>query len=285
MNEVMRPLTAEDEQDVVEIGRQVWSGHDYVPSTFRAWLNDDSSHPQAIEIDNKVVCFANLRIIDNGRTAWFEGLRTHPEWREQGLARRITEHLAQIAGQLDAERIRYTTASTNKASLKLAHHIGMNEQFRMQVSWFPLGDMESDSSTELEQVGADTVIQLLSDHPTLIPMNTIIYDWKVLEADSHGIRAAAESNRFWSEQGGRSSLSLGKQRNEDEGVLWCFTIYALEDDAFRQHLEFHIGHGKKRGYPNGMATYQPKFASLFSERISEKELDRSRGLVFLEKQL
>ncbi len=282
---MIRPLTEKDEEDVIEIGRQVWGGHDYVPSTFHTWLEDELSHPQAIEIEGTVVCFANLRVIDDGRTAWFEGLRTHPEWRGQGLARRITEHLAVIAEQLEVDRIRYTTASTNEASLKIAHHIGMKERYRMRVTWFHLGKLESHPSSGLKGVGTDKVIQLLSDCPSLIPMNTIVYDWKVLEASPQGVLRAAESNRFWLYEGVKPSLSLGKQRNEDDGVLWCFTIYALQEGDFLQHLNIHIKHAKDKGYAEGMATYQLEFSRVFSELIPDENNDRGRTLVCLDREI
>ncbi len=285
MNEVIRPLTEEDEQDVIEIGRQVWGGHDYVPSTFHDWLDDPDSHPQAIEANDQVVCFANLRIIDGGRTGWFEGLRTHPQWREQGLARTITEHLARLAEDFGVERIRYTTATTNEASLKLAHHIGMEERFRMSVTWFSLQEVEVGPSPDLKMVGPSQMIHTIREHPSLLPMSTIIIDWKAIEADEHGIGVLSQSNSFWLEHRGRPSLSLGKQRNEDDDVLWCFSIYALDDVDFCRHVKFHITHGMKNGYASAMITHQPEFSALFSTLIPEQTIDRTRGLVLLERVL
>ena len=119
----VRPLEESDLDDILEIAKHTWDGHDYLPYFFDAWLKDPDSHTAAIERDGHVIALANLRVIEDGRTGWMEGLRVHPDHQGEGLASHLTRHIVQQAEDLKVERLRYTTASVNEASFHLAESI------------------------------------------------------------------------------------------------------------------------------------------------------------------
>jgi GNAT superfamily N-acetyltransferase len=101
--EDLRPLRSSDKEDVLEIAKHTWEGHDYLPYFFDSWVQDKESHPTAIEKNGHVVALANLRVIDNGRTGWMEGLRVHPDYRGQGLASILTHHVVKLAREIPVE--------------------------------------------------------------------------------------------------------------------------------------------------------------------------------------
>src|SRR4030042_626925 len=120
----IRKLRSSDRDDVMEISRHVWEGHDYLPSVFESWLNDENSHFYGVEQDVRVVAVANLRLLEGGRTGWMEGLRVHPDYRGKGYANAMTQFLVRKAEDLDVARLRYTTGDNNAASLRLASMAG-----------------------------------------------------------------------------------------------------------------------------------------------------------------
>jgi len=127
----IRFLRETDRDDILEIAKHTWEGHDYLPYSFESWLKDKNSHTAAIEQDGHVIALANLRVIEDGKTGWMEGLRVHPDHRGMGLAKALTNHVVQNAAELRLERIRYTTATDNLESLRLGESVGMSRRFNL----------------------------------------------------------------------------------------------------------------------------------------------------------
>ena len=82
----LRPMRAADRDRVVEISRDIWDGHDYLPRVFDDWLADSGAAFQAAELEGVVVGVQRLRPIASG-VIWYEGLRVASTHRRQGLAR------------------------------------------------------------------------------------------------------------------------------------------------------------------------------------------------------
>jgi GNAT superfamily N-acetyltransferase len=70
----------------MEICRDVWDGHDYIPRVFDEWLSDAGAAFQAAEMDGAVVGVQRLRPYAPG-LVWYEGLRVASTHRRQGIAR------------------------------------------------------------------------------------------------------------------------------------------------------------------------------------------------------
>jgi len=82
----VRPMRAADRECVMEICRDVWDGHDYIPRVFDEWLSDAGAAFQAAEVDGVVVGVQRLRPYAPG-LVWYEGLRVASTHRRQGIAR------------------------------------------------------------------------------------------------------------------------------------------------------------------------------------------------------
>ena len=81
-----------------------------------------------MEVVGRVTACENLQLLDGGRTAWLEALRVHPEARGRGAAKTLQLFMTeQVARSTGAECVRYTTASWNTASIRLAQHCGLTE--------------------------------------------------------------------------------------------------------------------------------------------------------------
>jgi GNAT superfamily N-acetyltransferase len=111
----LRPMRAADRERVVEISRDIWDGHDYLPRVFDEWLGDAGAAFQAAELDGVVVGVQRLRPIAPN-LVWYEGLRVASTHRRQGLARAM---LASAIADAREQRFREMRLGTGNADAVL----------------------------------------------------------------------------------------------------------------------------------------------------------------------
>ncbi|MFW9849751.1 MAG: GNAT family N-acetyltransferase [Candidatus Thorarchaeota archaeon] len=283
-----RPLRESDREDILDIARNTWDGHDYLPHYFDEWLKDLTCHPMAIEENSRVAALANLKIIDDGMTGWMEGLRVHPDYRGRGYASSITDLLVTMAKDLGVKRVRYTTAIDNYESLHLADKIGMKRIFRMGVFWEPNldkmeinVDIENLSQLDIEQE-CNSVIS-----SGLIPNNVIVIDWKAFDVSPY-IFSMFEEVEIWSHvvEEHLQSLSVGALRYDMHDTVWAFTIYTNHANLFLQQMSKQIELAKKKKLDRIMMIFPYDFYSELNkfEWMQDEEYP-DFGLFLLEKKL
>ena len=113
---VIRPVRPADRERVIELCRDIWDGHDYVPRVFDEWVSDSASAFQAVEVDGIVVGLQRLRPYASG-LLWYEGLRVASSHRRQGLARHMLQSALAQARDQDFLEIRLATGNPGAASL------------------------------------------------------------------------------------------------------------------------------------------------------------------------
>lgn len=289
---IIRALRKKDEDDVLEIARHTWDGHDYIPYYFDTWLIDKDSHPVGVEYDGHIIALANLRVIDDGKTGWMEALRVHPDYRGKGLATTLTQHVVQLARSIPVKRIRYTTGVDNETSLHLAESVGMKRRFNLAVHWQQnLSEITwRMSGPPLLEVSAEELYQDLKE-VDLLPFNIIIYDWKALDATPAGLSKIGETAQFWIQKsaGKFTSFSLGLVRYSKSGLQWSFTIYADDKTAFLQHLSHHLSLASENECTSIFVTFRPDFTKTFRSlewvKLEEDEEDEEWALTLLERVL
>jgi GNAT superfamily N-acetyltransferase len=290
MNNI-RPLRESDKEDIIEIARHIWEGHDYVPYFFDGWLKDKDSHPVGVESNGHIIALANLRVIDGGRTGWMEALRVHPSHRGKGLAAALTNHVVQLAKSIPVERIRYTTAVGNETSLHLANTVGMKRKFNLAVHWQenPAEISWRFPGQPLLEVTARDAYQDLIDNK-LLPFNIIIYDWKALDATLEGLSKVSSIARFWIQKQADkiTSFSLGYARDGKSGLEWIFTIYAKDATGFLNHLSHHVDLASETGCSTIFGAFETDYLdtlySLDWVKLDEED-DEEMALTLLERVL
>jgi GNAT superfamily N-acetyltransferase len=118
---LIRPVRPADRERVIEICRDIWDGHDYVPRVFDDWVSDSASAFQAIELDGIVVGLQRLRPYAPG-LLWYEGLRVASTHRRQGLARHMLQSAIAQGHEQGFREIRLATG--NPAAAKLFEEVG-----------------------------------------------------------------------------------------------------------------------------------------------------------------
>ncbi|HAF08993.1 MAG TPA: hypothetical protein DCK98_02785, partial [Chloroflexi bacterium] len=139
----MRPS---DRKRVVEITRDIWNGHDYVPRVFDDWVSDAGAAFQAIELDGVVVGLQRLRPYSSG-LIWYEGLRVASTHRRQGLARTMMQSAVAEAREQSFREMRLATG--NPAAAKLFEELGFK---RIQDDrWWKGGRVEGGESARMPE--------------------------------------------------------------------------------------------------------------------------------------
>jgi GNAT superfamily N-acetyltransferase len=121
----------------MEICRDVWDGHDYIPRVFDEWLADAGAAFQAAEVDGVVVGLQRLRPYAQG-LVWYEGLRVASTHRRQGLAR---EMLASAITEAKEQRFREMRLGTgNPDAVPLFESQGFHRL--VDVRWWRANRLE-----------------------------------------------------------------------------------------------------------------------------------------------
>jgi GNAT superfamily N-acetyltransferase len=105
-----------DRPRVMEICRDVWDGHDYLPRVFDEWVADSGSTFQAAELEGVVVGLQRLRPYAPG-LAWYEGLRVASTHRRQGLARAMLAAIIAQAKDQGFQEVRLATGNPEAARM------------------------------------------------------------------------------------------------------------------------------------------------------------------------
>jgi N-acetylglutamate synthase-like GNAT family acetyltransferase len=113
---IIRPVRHGDRDRVIELTRDVWGGHDYVPRVFDDWVSDAGAAFQAIEMDGMVVGLQRLRPYAPG-LIWYEGLRVASTHRRQGLARTMLKSAIAEAREQQFREMRLATGNPKAARL------------------------------------------------------------------------------------------------------------------------------------------------------------------------
>jgi GNAT superfamily N-acetyltransferase len=109
-------MRAADRERVLEICRDVWDGHDYIPRVFDEWLKDAGATFQAAEVEGVVAGLQRLRPYAPG-LIWYEGLRVASSHRRRGIAREMLASAIAEAKEQGFREMRLATGNPGAATL------------------------------------------------------------------------------------------------------------------------------------------------------------------------
>lgn len=123
-----RKLTHEDYSDIVDMCKDIWEGTDYLPEIFHAWVDDKGLFLGAVDtVENKLIGTDKYSILHDG-TGWLEGLRTHKDYRGQGigkeLALRVFKEALTDLGRGRINRIAFATHISSVESISMMKKLG-----------------------------------------------------------------------------------------------------------------------------------------------------------------
>ncbi|MFW9920555.1 MAG: GNAT family N-acetyltransferase [Candidatus Thorarchaeota archaeon] len=239
MEFMIRALQESDEEQILEIARNTWGGHDHLPVMFNEWLRNEDCHTVSFVVGADIAALGCLRLIDNGKTAWLEGLRVHQKYQGLGLARKVTDFLRQRAIKLGAERTRLTTAVQSPIPNHLAKSISMRCLYTLNVRWLDLRELHPmDSSSEAVSIPFEKFLDIANSRRNfeLVPSGALVYHWYAVDIDHPAIKKLRqlESIEFWysvSKDKTIDGIAFGFQRLDGIDQEWCTTIYPTDRES------------------------------------------------------
>jgi RimJ/RimL family protein N-acetyltransferase len=262
----LRPLRQTDIPDIIDISRTTWGGHDHLPMIINGWLKDKTSHPFVFVHDGRAIGVANVRIIDDGITAWLEGLRVHEKARKKGLGEKMTYHLAKVSKELGVRRIRLVTSADNIAPIKLAARIGMQQIAKYHVFWkgYRRSIKWKYQVIDVKRIHPEDVFDVIYENKRLVPQNALIKHWDFYEASQTRIRELSESSIFLAGQDDRgATLSIGGVESLGQETEWCFALYATTPEAFLSGLSANLATAQEQGHHSLFCIHPAEYVSLY----------------------
>ncbi|TFH03638.1 MAG: GNAT family N-acetyltransferase [Candidatus Thorarchaeota archaeon] len=288
MEPEMRPLKESDIPAIIEISKTTWGGHDHLPNIISEWLENPQCHPYVLDDDGDVIGVANVRVIDEGRTAWLEGLRVHEKARQKGLAHRLTNHLCDIAIQLRVKRMRLVTSGDNIAPIKLAASIGMKQMNVYQVFWkgYRRKITWRDESIKVEQIEPKDVMGFLEKNPDLLPLRALVHHWDVYDATPEIINEIGKVAQYWGGSNDTGAvLSISGEESSRVGPEWIFSLFATSSQAFTSGLSKNLEVSQELGIRNLMCIHSPDFEPMYQNIKWLKRRNHEISLVLHERNL
>ena len=140
----IRPVRPADRERVIELTRDIWDGHDYLPRVFDDWVSEAGATFQAVELDGVVVGLQRLRPYATG-LVWYEGLRVASTHRRQGLAHSMLGSAIAEAREQGFREMRLATA--NPTAVTLFESAGFERL--VDVRWWKGGRVEGGESARI----------------------------------------------------------------------------------------------------------------------------------------
>lgn len=199
MNNTLYIIRNADESDQIQIDelcKFIWEGQDYVPYVFPTWIKDkEHNHPMVcVTNDNKIVGVGNIR--KTGDQGWLEGIRTHSDYRGQGIAKMLLQKLQHPSFESELKYIRYMTGVNNTAMHKLANDYDYQPLYQVTEIMFVFDISSSSKNTNYAEIklSYEDITELfhIYKYNDQIPLSFF-----VIPFNAEGIQWFKEKNKFW----------------------------------------------------------------------------------------
>ncbi len=231
MELLTRTAEPRDREDLAEISRTTWEGHDYLEGVAESWLADSGFIVG--ELSGRVIACGKISRMP-GDVAWLEGLRVHSDFRGRGLGRIMSDRILEEALRLLEEGkftgIEFSTYINNLESISMAKKQG----FRTTELFHVVGIEDfTPPSRPMELTPVDITPEDLAIYREHAPCG-----WKYIHARERDSLAWLRANAgFWQTPGGvRFLASKGIWRYPPFHRRWANLRNSLQEPGLR-HIQ------------------------------------------------
>jgi len=214
---IIRPVRPGDRDRVIEVTRDVWGGHDYLPEVFDDWVSDAGSAFEAVEVDGTVVGLQRLRPYAPG-LVWYEGLRVATSHRRQGLARAML--LSAIAEAREQGHGEMRLATGNPDAVRLFESAGFRRL--LDVRWWRGPRMEGGESPRIPPPAeAEKLWPMVAASPGIELYGGVIADFNgARDLSAAELARLAETGMLRVGPGGRAVAGLRRPWGDNIAVAF-----------------------------------------------------------------
>jgi N-acetylglutamate synthase-like GNAT family acetyltransferase len=248
---ICRPARAGDKPDVLELTKNIWEGHDYVPQVWDEWLADPEGKLLVAEHENKVVGVSKLTHLSEGDW-WMEGLRVHPDYEGQGIASRLTEQVVQLWTEIGFGTVRLATASFRLQVQHLCTRLGF-ELVSERTAYLAPAIQEEHLSTAFQPVSEGQIIETeryARQSQTLMESGGLMdLGWRFAPPRPGYIMKAVQRGMAWWWRGDSGLLTVRIDEDEEGGDTPMIELLACPLDMLEYCLLDFRRLAARMGYP------------------------------------
>ncbi|EFH90557.1 GNAT family N-acetyltransferase [Ktedonobacter racemifer] len=115
----VRPAQAEDREAILAFCAHTWEHGDYIEHVWDEWLQNPAGQLIVATVDKQPAALVHMEML-TPEDAWLEGLRVAPEFRRQGLARKVNEAALAEAMRRGAQYARMAISHINERSQQVS---------------------------------------------------------------------------------------------------------------------------------------------------------------------
>ena len=252
---ILRPVRPADRERIVEITRDVWEGHDYIPRVFDDWVEEASAAFQAVEVDGVVVGVQRMRPYAHG-LVWYEGLRVATSHRRRGIARSMLESAIAESREQGFRGMRLATG--NPDAVPLFESVGFKRL--IDVRWWKAGRVEGGDSARIPDPNeAERLWSAVSASPGLELYHGVSADFNgARDLGAAELATLASTGMLRAAAGGRAVAGLRDAWGRNLAVAFVAgrgaalrdLLLALRYEADADGLD-HVTVALPRGHPAG----------------------------------
>ncbi|MBD3408248.1 MAG: GNAT family N-acetyltransferase [Candidatus Lokiarchaeota archaeon] len=263
----IRKYRSEDKQSLIDMTKDNWGGHDHLPHHIEQWGDDSKHHVFIGELKDQVVALSILRIMDEGKTGWMEGLRVHPEHRGKGFASQMSTKLIQTGRELGVERFRLTLAQHNEASSAIATKLGLRPIVTNLALWLDPKNITNDilnAEDDFQNISAKELLEMKSVKK-LIPKNVLIRHWYAYDlSESNLPNIAHDSFTIAVREKQISALIHHFSIKDTYGPALCVGLYCIDEQAFCSGLSYVFSNLEIGIFSTILLIYEKRFHRVFN---------------------
>ena len=251
----LRPVRPADRERILEITRDVWEGHDYLPRVFDGWVSDAAAAFQAVEVDGVVVGVQRMRPYAEG-LVWYEGLRVASSHRRRGIARSMLESAIAEAREQGFREMRLATG--NAEAVPLFELVGFKRL--IDVRWWRAGRVEGGDPARIpDPKDAERLWSAVASSPGLELYHGVTADFNgARDLGAPELAVLAGDGMLRAAPGGRAVAGLREAWGNNLAVSFVAgrgaalrdLLLALRYEADADGLD-HVTVALPRGHPAG----------------------------------
>lgn len=111
----IRPASAKDKAAVLAFCQNTFSWGDYIADVWDDWLTFAGGQLLVATFDEHPIGIVHVALLEN-KIAWMEGMRVHPDYRRQGVARRLDARAIAFARERGCTAAQLVTSTKNIAA-------------------------------------------------------------------------------------------------------------------------------------------------------------------------
>lgn len=242
-----------DFDEVVNLSKGIYNGHDYLPLEFHKWMKTENFAVMVALAGEKLVGLRAGYIVDDGKTCIRRAGRVLPEFRGRGVSKKLSQALDEYVRQNfpTVRRARFVTTYNGFSEDSLAK---LKNVFEFEVLSYEIGEeaprgtekCKEISTVEIAACSKEYISDVIFSSPVgqkLFPDKIILYDrlpFEISHSNFEYLLQEFENLEFYvekcSDNSSPRSFSFGCVTQRVDYMHWTTYIYTKDVLLYQAHL-------------------------------------------------